>query len=187
MPDTIPPPDGDAPNEIDVEFDRWAQASAKLLRRSVIERAEALRDSGIANTWKEVDEFWYEALIQDIDSGRLERLNRYMEICRTEMEERLRSEGEVKSPLDAIGGPLEPRSTPEPESNPADKPSKQGSRGKELTSVTPPLGSASDSIEIDLTEMMAAPDVEEEDDDDGEISPDDTRVSPTLPELSKTD
>jgi hypothetical protein len=181
MPDTIPPPAGDDPDDdVGVEFEKWAQASAKLLRRSVIERAEVLRESGLASTWKEVDEHWYEALIQDLDSGKLERLDRYMAICREEMDRRAREEEEVKSPLDAIGGSLEPDDEPSHPGAPTS--STPAATPQALASVTPPLGSANESIEVDLTDI----DIPDEDEDD-EPSADDTRVSAAIPELPSSD
>ncbi len=186
MPDTIPPPAPEAtPSDIEVTFEKWAQASAKLLRRSIVERAQVLSQSGIVGSWKEVDEHWYETLIQDIDSGRLERLNRYMRICEEEMAERARNEDEVASPLDAIGGPLDPPSQEEQAASvgPGSTiPEQDVIEKKPLASVTPPLGSASDSIEIDLTDM----EIPSADDESDEISPDDTRVSATITELEES-
>src|SRR5690606_24477653 len=109
MPDTIPPPPGeDSADDIDVAFEQWALASARLLRRTVIERAQVLSECEFTASWQSIDEHWYEALVQDIDSGRLERLDRFMEICADEMVRREEMDEEVKSPLDAIGGPLAP-------------------------------------------------------------------------------
>ncbi len=190
MPDTIPPPAGEeSGDDIDVDFEDWAVASSKLLRRSIADRAQALRDAGLASNWAEVDERWYEVLVQDLDTGRLDRLNRYMEICDEELRLRAEREGDASSPLTRIGGPLEPVDEPavsepvvsdlEPTPNvevPLD--------GEVLASVTPPLGSArpsSESIEIDLEELerQAAAADQEEDDDDDEPKSDDTRVSPS--------
>ncbi len=183
MPDTIPPPPGEDTSEIDVSFEKWALTAAKLLRRTIIERAEVLRESGFSGSWKDVDEHWYEALIQDLDSGKLERLDRYMRICGDEMQERLDNDEEPKSPLDAIGGPsshvpgsatLESTEDDEPTSEALDL------RGV-LPSVTPPLGTESSaSIEVDLTEIDDG-DEDGDDEDNEEISPDDTRVSAAIP------
>ena len=61
MPDTIPPVD-DAPDDPDVDFERWAQVSARLLRRTVADRAKVLSEAGIGGSWPEIDSRWFEAL-----------------------------------------------------------------------------------------------------------------------------
>lgn len=165
MPDTIPPPAGEeSGDDIDVDFEEWATASARLLRRSILDRAHVLREAGLSSRWAEIDEHWYEVLVQDIDAGRLDRLDRYVVLCQ-------RERGHVPA-----GADEEPASQPESR----DEPSLRD--GKPLTSVTPPLGSpadSSESIEVDVLDFDR--DDGDEDEDDGP-SPDDTRVSAAIPE-----
>jgi hypothetical protein len=114
-----------------------------------------------------VDQHWYEALVQDLDAGRRERLDRYMVICAMEMGERRMQGDEVLSPLDVIGGPLDPATD---NTHPREP----------LTSVTPPLGSSASAIEIDLDLAEF-----EDEGEEAALARGDTRASASIPESSK--
>ncbi len=84
------------------DFNSWARISARMLRRPVADRVILLRDRGLVDDWSEADAHWYDVLVEDIEAGRLERVEVYAELCA----EALRSpsaNGQVPpSPIDEL-------------------------------------------------------------------------------------
>jgi hypothetical protein len=90
------------PEELDFEI--WAQASAQLLKRSVLERARIIHDAELDKVWKEADQRWSEILLADIEGGRMERPDRYQALCLEE----LRLRDAAAAPVGAEPGETSP-------------------------------------------------------------------------------
>ena len=88
------------------DFDRWAQLSARMLRRPAIECARIVRDAGVESEWNAADAHWYGVLIDDVEAGRLERVGRFRSLCRREIEARTAEGAIVPSPIDLLDGDL---------------------------------------------------------------------------------
>jgi hypothetical protein len=84
------------------DFDRWAQLSARMLRRPAIECARIVRDAGVESEWNAADAHWYGVLIDDVEAGRLERVGRFRELCRLELGARTAEGAIVSSPIDLL-------------------------------------------------------------------------------------
>jgi hypothetical protein len=59
----------------------WARLSAQLWRRSYADRMRILTDAGVVGDWYAADQHWLDVMVQDIEAGRLERVNAYAQIC----------------------------------------------------------------------------------------------------------
>jgi hypothetical protein len=107
MPHTVPPPPptDDEALTIDADFDTWARVSARMLRRSVAERARAIHDAGLDATWKQIDDHWSALLSRDVGEGRIDRVDRYASICHEELASRDNSVDPTPSPLDRLVPP----------------------------------------------------------------------------------
>lgn len=84
------------------DFERWAQLSARMLRRPPAECARLVRDAGVDGEWNAADAHWYGVLLDDVEAGRLERVIRFRALCRHELETRIASGALVPSPTDAL-------------------------------------------------------------------------------------
>lgn len=74
----------------------WAHISARLWRRPYIERMRILADEGVAAAWSDADQHWLAVLVDDIEAGRLQRMESYVDLCRRAAE---RDATELVDPL----------------------------------------------------------------------------------------
>lgn len=63
------------------DFEAWARLSARLLRRGPLDGARVIRDAGVEHEWHAADAHWYGELVQDAESGRWDRIERYRMLC----------------------------------------------------------------------------------------------------------
>ncbi|MSP25540.1 MAG: hypothetical protein EXR75_10320 [Myxococcales bacterium] len=70
------------------DFETWAQVAARLRGRSASEREQLLHELGLTQAWGGVHEAWSHALNEDITERRMDRPNRYVEICAAEQHAR---------------------------------------------------------------------------------------------------
>jgi len=63
------------------EFEAWAAVSAKLIGKSDDERQRLLAEWELTRVWHNANDAWARALASDIVDMRLERPQRYAEIC----------------------------------------------------------------------------------------------------------
>jgi hypothetical protein len=100
------------PGRLRDDFDAWARLSARLLRRSIVERARIIHDASADGEWAQADAHWYGVLVEDTESGRTDRIDKYRLLCVEAMGARRRSGEGVASPLDHLRPPSEGDGTP---------------------------------------------------------------------------
>ena len=84
------------------DFDAWARLSAVLLRRNALDGARMIREAGVEHEWHRADAHWYGQLLQDVEAGRMDRIDRYRLLCVESLGARRRAGNAVESPLDAL-------------------------------------------------------------------------------------
>lgn len=84
------------------DFDGWARLSARLLRRNALDGARLIREAGVEHEWHRADAHWYGQLLDDVEAGRTDRIERYRLLCAEVMAARRRAGDPVESPLDAL-------------------------------------------------------------------------------------
>ena len=102
---TSDPPSQPGP---DLDFETWARASAKLLRRPVLDRARIIHDAELEKVWKDVDARWSAALLEDIEAGHTDRADRYLELCRAELARRETATAGAVSATELLPSPSTP-------------------------------------------------------------------------------
>lgn len=72
-------------SELDVvnDFEAWATVSARLIHKNAAQRELLLARLGLTLVWKNANDAWSNALAHDIVDMRLQRAQRYAEICAT--------------------------------------------------------------------------------------------------------
>lgn len=134
----------DRPNVEEV-FEAWAHVAARVRKRTREEQQKILGGLGIGAEWDSVHETWSKRLNEDILANRMDRPQRYAQICREEQERRRRTGGaaadappampkteaapEMFKPLTGGSGPPPPLPQPLPPNvqlgvKPAGKPGK---------------------------------------------------------------
>ena len=162
MPDTVPPPANEesttlAADQADddalgVPFARWAKVSSQLFRRSIAMRAALIHEAGLDENWTEVDNHWFRAIERDIEAGRRDRLEAYLELV---AQERLRREEDgnpVTCPCEDFFPPdKHPAKPPQASTKPsvpdppeADDKEADGEADEETDDSTPPPSSSGD-------------------------------------------
>jgi hypothetical protein len=68
---------------VDVDFERWAEISARLRRVAPADRARWLASEGV-HDWETANRLWCQRIINDIATGDLERAMRYSDVCSRE-------------------------------------------------------------------------------------------------------
>jgi hypothetical protein len=71
-----------AEEDLERDFELWARLAARLRLASEAHRAAILEGQGLADRWTAIHEIWSRVLVEDIAAGRMERPNRYLELCR---------------------------------------------------------------------------------------------------------
>jgi hypothetical protein len=82
------------------DFIAWARLSAQMFRRNVAERARIVHDAGVDQEWRDLDARWFDALADDLAQGKLERLERYLSLCKATRREREAAGEQIPSLID---------------------------------------------------------------------------------------
>ncbi len=90
------------------DFEAWASLAARLRERPSSERARLLHELGLTPTWDGIHEAWSRALNDDIVNRRMERPNRYLEICAAEQRARASAPGDFREALMPAASPPVP-------------------------------------------------------------------------------
>jgi hypothetical protein len=97
-----------AGDEIPLDFEAWAELSARMLGRTLDERFDMLEELGVRSAdWMRSDEHYTSALAADLVEGRMERAERYAGKCVAEVERRKRAPQQAEP--EAADRPGEPR------------------------------------------------------------------------------
>ncbi len=74
--------------DVERDFEAWAAVSARLRKRGRERQNAILRQLGIAEVWPAANEAWTKVLSEDMAADRLQRVNRYGQICAEEIKRR---------------------------------------------------------------------------------------------------
>jgi hypothetical protein len=100
--------DQGAGDEIPLDFEAWAELSARMLGRTLDEQLDTLEELDVRSAdWTRSDQHYASALVADLAEGRMERAERYAGKCVAELERRKRAPQQPEP--EAAEPPVEPR------------------------------------------------------------------------------
>src|SRR4051812_8202742 len=91
-----------------LDFDAWADLSARRLQRDEEQRLDILADEKVElDAWARCDERWSTELVQDIAQGRMDRAHQYGARCAGELKRRAEEASAPKPepPREAVASP----------------------------------------------------------------------------------
>ena len=106
--------DQGAGDEIPLDFEAWAELSARMLGRTLDEQLDMLKELDVRSAdWTRSDQHYAGALAADLAEGRMERAERYAGKCVAELERRKRAPQQAEP--EPAQPPAEPRASPPPD------------------------------------------------------------------------